>query len=842
MARSTGGVGPVTGPLAKSGKNPEHVHPLVCHTIDTAVVAEVMYSRVVGPRVRDELQRGLRPLGDPERWVAVLCGLHDLGKCSPAFQGRFPGQSDSRLAPEAQEVLNLNRPNSGVPRVDIWHSTLSALHMSDMLTRLGAPEATVTGIADILGGHHGWFPAPGAVRHAQDYAAQHGGRDWHAARDDLVRTVLELWGLDPQHSEWPQVELSVIAAVGLAGLTTISDWIASDASRFPYHPQVGDLVAYRDYARKVGKQIPADLAWNPWSPPKSPSYHTLFPNQGEPRGLQRAVERLVAGCVTPGVMMIEAPTGEGKTRAGLIAAAALARNLGLSGLYVALPTRALSRQSHHELQETLVRTGSPLRAHRVYSGAQEDRATDEPPVRPTDVGADGAETFIGRDERDEDSPLSWFVRKRGLLFPIGTGTIDQALYAVNRSRHNFVRLTGLSTKVLLVDEAHSYDAFTNREFTVLMWWCGRLGIPVVLMSATLPAHVRVELVAQWQAGNRGETRSDAHQVPKGTGTWAVSWYDGHRQVARQEFAPIRHKRVKLTHMPDDFAAIANAVLRRVEGGGCAMIVLNTVSRVQRMWQCLQKSLLGLDGPPHLVRIHGQLDDSERRDCEAEVLGLLGTTARQDRHGIVVGTSVLEHGLDVCADLLVSDLCPVDLLLQRLGRLHRDDTRSRPDQLTIPELLLVDSTEHLEGGSGAAPAADLPAGHTRIHPPLLLRGTRGLLRTRTEVDLPTEIPRLVHQLYGGLTNQEREELWRWGGARRIHQAAAPADPGDTQPTGEAELTAAEERVLAGDRATYARRIDRGEFRGNLQCVPLLLDRDHIGELTRQSVSPKTREGR
>ncbi|MEY8040061.1 CRISPR-associated helicase Cas3' [Saccharopolyspora cebuensis] len=716
---------PVWGAWGKAGSAAEP-HPLVCHAIDTAAVAELLYDVVLGPKIRRELERGLGPLGDVRSWVAVLCGWHDIGKVSPIFQAMHTIFAERYLGREVRELVESLHGTSKVPDVRTTHGVLTTVHLSQCLERWSASVAVRDALAFGLGGHHGSMPSARTVQAARHRRAHHGADPWQDLRTRVMREVAQLWDLrDPAEAAWDAVSLSVPAFVGLAGLTSVSDWVASDTTNFDYAelPLPEDLRPYRDLARqRAATAVEVRLRWRRWAPPADTSYSSLFGE--DPRPLQQLVETVVAGCDEPGVLTIEAPTGEGKTRAGFQAAATLARRLGLSGMYFALPTRATAAQVHSELEAV---------AQRLGIGEPPNLVQSVRGLEPSAVDEDGDGVHDGHE---------WFTRKRGLLFPVGVGTIDQALQAAITSRHVFVRLTGLSGKVLVIDEAHDLDAHMRTLLRRLMWWCGRLGIPVVLMSATLPSDDREELIAHWRTGRLQRKPGEIAARTVGAGGQQVLWA-GAENVSvpsRVELSEVNARRPPVTvHHLDGEKEMSSWLQARLQERGCALVIRNLVRDAQHTHGLLKDALKDWPVKPELVLLTGHTPSRQRREIETRLRNVLGPKASDRPHMLVVGTQVLQHSLDLDFDLLASDVAPINELIQRVGRVHRHERDPQSRACPVPELGLLQPPE---GKNGPQFARGL---HT-VYPTALLLRTWLALQDRSELKLPAEAPELVHTIY------------------------------------------------------------------------------------------------
>ncbi|MEU3273290.1 CRISPR-associated helicase Cas3' [Saccharomonospora sp. NPDC006951] len=713
---------PVWAAWAKAWKK-TGPHPLVCHAIDTAAVAEVLYDVLLGPGVRVALEAELAPLGDVRRWVAFLCGLHDIGKATPIFQSMRPEVAEQFLGPEVRPLLDKLHPHARDGAVRTPHGTLTAVHLSQCLDEWGARAELRDALAYGLGGHHGHLMSANAVQHARLKSAHHGRRPWYRLRSRVVSEVARLWGLgDPAKADWRSASLSVPGMVGIAGLASVSDWIASDTDNFKYAElPLTDLDAYTAKARQNAEEALKKLRWKRWVPPRNTSYSALF---GEPpRPLQRKVEELVENRTEPGVLVVEVATGEGKTRAAFQAAATLVRNLGLSGMYFALPTRATAAQVHDELANF---------AEALELGGLPKLVRGRLPVVATSVDEDGSGAF---------DPCEWFTRTRGLLFPLGVGTIDQALQAVIRSRHVFVRLTGLSGKVVVIDEAHDVDAHMTTLLRRLMWWCGRLGVPVILMSATLPATNREQLIADWRAGRRQVRPGDVAPCPAEPGGARVTWagVEDDSVTELTELSEVNAKRPPVAVRNLGKEDLVGWLRERVSSQGCAVIIRNLVRDAEATYEKLTEEIETWEHKPKLVLLTGQVNAGERKLIEEELRKDFGPKRQARPHAIVIGTQILQHSLDLDFDVLATDLAPINELIQRLGRLHRHKREAKERVCTAPELGLLQPPE---GKDGPVFSRGL---HTVYHHALLLR-TWSVLRGRAELKLPEEAPKLVHEVY------------------------------------------------------------------------------------------------
>ncbi|MCS6803449.1 MAG: CRISPR-associated helicase Cas3' [Dehalococcoidia bacterium] len=365
----------------------------------------------------------------------------------------------------------------------------------------------------------------------------------------------------------------------------------------------------------------------------------------------------------------------------------------------------------------------------------------------------------------------WFTyRKRGLLAPFGVGTVDQALLAILRARHGFVRLFGLAGKVVIIDEVHAYDTYMSRLLDRLLEWLAALGSPVILLSATLPASRRRELVAAYRRG-LGAPAQEPPAVSYPRLTWATAAHVAAQAVQHQGGA----RSVQVVPLPASsrLGDLGGRLADALRDGGCAVVICNTVGRAQQVYQALKPLFSGRadDDFPVLDLLHARYLVDEREERERRVRGRFGKPSESVRpnRAVLVATQVVEQSLDLDFDLLVTDLAPADLVLQRAGRLHRHE-RPRPAPLAAPTLWLL-MPDLDPSGQLALDRADLAVYGEHV----LLRSWLAL-RDRRSILLPEEIEPLVEAVYGEGTPDALPEPLRqqWQRSEHAHREALAKD--------------------------------------------------------------------
>lgn len=721
-------------------------HPFIYHCIDVAAVAELLWKEVLKPHFKGEMSRelGLEP-DLAGKCLAFLAGLHDIGKATPVFQGQW------REARIRLEEAGLSCP---LQLSQVHHGTLTTCLLGELFPTFlpSLPPPLIRQLAFILGGHHGIFPRQTDVNHVTPKVK--GGKRWQELQAGLVRRFAELW--DAGNLPLPRSSgISWACLLNLAGLVSVADWIGSNEDYFPFASPEIDPKHYFEKARRQAKEALTGLGWLGWREPRTfASLSQLFPviqAQGL-RPLQATMEELGKHLTEPALVIVEAPMGEGKTEAAMYLADRWAVALGQKGCYFALPTMATSNQMFSRVKEflrqrypkevvnlqllhghaSLVAEFQALRqrADKLFMPANLEAEEGSPPTGPPgDIVA-----------------AEWFThRKRGLLAPFGVGTVDQILLAALHTRHYFVRLFGLSHKTVIVDEVHAYDAYMVKLLERLLEWLAALRCAVVMLSATLPQKRRLALMEAYARGLRlpGPIMPPDATYPRVS--WITPSSSGTKSFA---VSPQFCRRIKLERLQGaSLQVLGEKLWEKLAGGGCAAVICNTVHRAQEVYKALKIFFphQGDDGFPELDLFHARYPFAWREEREQRTLkrfGKPGGETIRPQRAVLVATQVIEQSLDLDFDLIVTEMAPVDLLLQRAGRLHRHQ-RSRPRGLEQATLILLAPQVQ-----GDVPKFD-PGTENVYHPHLLLR-TWWALRERRSIGIPENVEELIEIVYGDRT--------------------------------------------------------------------------------------------
>ncbi|MGJ0507079.1 MAG: CRISPR-associated helicase Cas3' [Methylocystis sp.] len=639
-------------------------HPLVYHCLDVAAAFEALVE--ADARLASDLAA---PFQQPAtRILPALCALvalHDIGKVDVKFQAKseaaWRGQGDW----------------PGVPAP--YDHAAGGMKLFERALKSALDEL----IADTDYFTRAALLAPIAYHHGKPLDRLGGGSTLsRGVGEQAQRVMAAILSAFDGVAPLPPTDAAAVnpASWRLAGLVSLADWIGSSTDFFPYQaPHHSPRDYWREIARPGAKKALARLGLALAAPNPEVSYKTLLAASCTPGATQRYCRdlRLPEG---PTLVFIEDITGSGKTEAALL----LAQRMMLAGkgrgLFVALPTMATANAMYARM--------STCYRHLFSANASPSLALAHGRARLHDGFRASILPNGGRPEGEADGEIetvqaacsAFFAddRRKALLADVGVGTIDQALLAVLPTKYATLRQFGLSDKILLVDEAHAYDAYMSRELERLLTFHAGMGASAIILSATLPRRMKDRYASAFfgaQGGNRVSLTSAAYPLAT-----VLAAGEEHRETALDARADLRRRvpASRLDSMEQALDRIADAAMK----GAAVAYIRNSVDDAIEAVEALQRR--GLD--PMLF--HARFAMCDRLKIEDEVLAIFGKrgTPAQRAGRILVATQVAEQSLDLDFDLLVSDLAPIDLLIQRAGRLWRHSARERP--LSAPEFLVV----------------------------------------------------------------------------------------------------------------------------------------------------------
>lgn len=767
--------GPITEPWGKLDGRPGEPefewHPLRDHCVDVAAMCEALLSHTL---VADRLARlaGLPRLPEGLRKkLVVLCFLHDLGKTNTLFQHKvYPGQrSGGHVAELVPQVL----------RSDEW-----LLEVLTPILEWGDEDEqdaiARTWLAAVC--HHGRPIAGGSPNEA----AWKSLRAYHPIRE-AMRLVQSAKALFPEAWAAPDTPFPSSPSFqhAFSGLVMLADWLGSDRRVFPFSEAVGlDRLAFARAAaeaqlRAMGLDTRAARA----ALPAPLSFPDVFGAGFEPRKAQQVLARLPIQTEQPTTVLLEAETGAGKTEAAVYHYLRLLQAGAVDGLYFALPTRTAATQIEGRLRKVLARL-FPDEASRpplVLAVPGYLRVDGVEGVR-----LPGFEVLWNDDEAERFRARAWAAEnsKRYLAGAVVVGTIDQVLFSTLQVGHAHLRNTALMRHLLVVDEVHASDTYMNRLLTRVLERHREAGGHTLLMSATLGSATAALLLDE----TVGPVARDAPPQP-GLAYPLVTFRAGKAPSIRHPVVGAdRPKRVcheLLRWLDDDEGELPALVERAVaaaEAGARVLILRNTVKAALATQRALEQRarrehLFKHQGLPTLH--HSRFAPLDRRALDAQIEAVLGKDAPL-AGVIVVATQTVQQSLDLNADLLFTDLCPMDVLLQRLGRLHRHDT-PRPQGFELARVgVLVPKERDLSARLGPSGHAKAIHGLGRVYEDLrILEATWRELEATPELRIPemnralveaTTTPSVLAAIARSNAALERHEATLFGGDIAKKQAA------------------------------------------------------------------------
>lgn len=661
---------------ARSEHEGPKCHLLPYHCLDVAAVAGAWLDGSAS--LRRAFAQGLSLREEVARaWVIFFCALHDLGK----FDVRF--QLKARVVAVAlwsgfSEARGEDRFDHGRAGYAWFAKEAEAVGFS-----VGAADAAMPWVQRVTG-HHGVLPRdPEMKRPLADPSVLHHDAD---ARRGFVQAMADVF-LAPAGlglGDVPDVCPSV-----LAGFCSVCDWLGSneDEALFPYVEAPGDLRAYLEsrHSRATLALVRSGLLSEP---SQAGGVSALLGPADRPRGVQTLVDQWAP---EPGLTLIEAPTGSGKTEAALAYAWRLLASGEADSIVFALPTQATANAMLERIEKIAPKL-FPTEANVVLAHGKARYHEGFLDLR----RAAAAGTAQGREEAQAQC-ATWLAtsRKRVFLGQLGVCTVDQVLLSVLPVRHNFVRAFGVRKSVLIVDEVHAYDSYMLGLLYRVLEGQKEAGGSAVLLSATLPGSVRRRLLSAWGAKD-GET-SGAYPLITQVGASAPRPWT----VPPEEQPPPRSV-AHLACLSDDLLPpreLLSDVAKAARAGACVAIVVNLVADAQAIARTFRDDL----GMPADL-FHSRYRFRDRKDREAAVLSSYGK-GRPDKVGrVLVATQVVEQSLDLDFDWMVTQLCPTDALFQRIGRLHRH-RRKRPQGYDAPRFSVIVPTG-LDFGTHAAVYPDV----------------------------------------------------------------------------------------------------------------------------------------
>lgn len=705
--------------------------PLKQHLLDTTEVIRLLWEHWLSRRQKqiiiDSLDRKEEDIA--KQLAGFLASIHDIGKATAVFQSKssFFNSRDLDLAlldklekAGFKDIHQLSLMDEG--------KSPHALAAQALLESYGVSKD----ISSIIGGHHGKPVDLSTTVEYQlsSYPANYFQNEtpdnpFHKKWAHAQKGIFE-WALD--YNDFETVEdLPKVKQVGqviLSGLLIMADWIASNENYFPLLNIEDSEVSDQESRKQTGW-----LKWfetYPWKAQDISDIESAYEERFnfKPREMQAKFSQVIEKTNQPGIYILEAPMGGGKTEAALMGVEQLSNKTGTGGMFFGLPTQATSNGIFDRIKDwvnTLSLNDEKRSLQLVHGKAALNDSYNVLP-RASNIAEDAEDGVVVNE---------WFVgRKTAMLDEFVVGTIDQFLMMSLKQKHLMLRHLGFTKKVIVIDEVHAYDAYMNQYLERTLRWIGAYGVPVIILSATLPAETRIKLVEAYMRGQGYKWRN----VDK-PADWEttikyplITYSDGVEVKQEDDFTPTENTQVNIKVLDED--KLIETLQEILSDGGIAGVIVNTVRKAQELAEALEKHF----GKEQVDLLHSSFIATDRTEKESQLLDHIGKDADRPHKKIIIGTQVIEQSLDIDFDVLISELAPMDLLIQRIGRLHRHKLVSRPEKINQPTTYVMGIDENF----------DFDSGSEAVYGAYLLMRTQKLLPEF--INLPEDISKLVQATY------------------------------------------------------------------------------------------------
>lgn len=668
--------------------------------------------------------------------AATLTAAHDIGKLTIGFQLK----SQIWSVPDAWcETI---RAQNAVDSIGA-HASMSE---RDLKRRLGIASS----FARAVGAHHGWFAS------ALSSQVELMKEQFLPLRDSLMEQLIQEFGPLPKERCGSDALLAVFA-----GFVVLADWIASDEDFFPLGRKDQFGTPFTDAAKEDAEQRACDAVTSlqlatPRLKPSLPfdAYNPFMPSE-----LQKAALKHITG---PGLYIVEAAMGKGKTEAALAAAYQVISSGQARGFYFALPTQLTSNEIHRRTRDIFGRVVEDTALLPLSHSASWLTRVESLAIHPADAD----------DEESQDhvrAARAWLTSRKSLLSPFGVGTIDQALMGALPVKFAHLRMLGLAGKVVIFDEVHSYDAYTGTVLRELIKQLMELHCTVIILSATLTHQLRLSLLSAATDVPQAESESEDW---KGYPLLSVARPGEPAQPIPIEPEKDDERRtVQVRHLTLDEPTLPAELLAEIEdkvsAGFCVLIIRNTVPLAQATYKQMKTLLRQSDEAEQVGLLHsrfpfyqrfGHPDRPNETGREAQWVARLGKNRKIRPNGcVVVSTQVCEMSVDIDADWLISDLCPTDQLLQRIGRLHRHK-EPRCTGGAQAEVVILHPAPPQASEPTAKDWQNSLKPHGILYAPYVLLRTQAVWQKQSIIVLPTAIRPLLKTTYSQ-PEQPESDAWQ-----------------------------------------------------------------------------------
>lgn len=671
---------------------------LIDHMLETGIVAGCLMNGMFRPLVNRLVELTGIDEAILKSQITFICAMHDIGKVHPVFQGRDI---------ETNEMLRGHELNQEAVSPIFRHEEYAEKMIKQTdLFGFDADTRSKLMIRQIISLHH----QKERERKEKDFVEIKSkiSERWGNIQKYIYNYIKEIFPckkIEFSDAVFKNPKTGFVVKNGILGILITSDWIASNNDVMD-NKTIRDFSDINEYIKEKKEIVKLflfsqGLAYSSF--PNVRSFDSIF-HFGDGRPVQHDVAKLVQNNNIK-LMLIESGCGSGKTEAALYAASVLGNKNGLSGIYMGLPTGTSAEAIQGRVDDFL--TELQMRKTKLYT----------------------SKSMLLRENNTEPSWTD--VSRQRLLAPSAVGTVDQVMTAARLVRFESVRMAGLSSKVLIIDEIHAYDAYMITVIERLLQICNVLGVPVILLSATLPVSTKKKLFSTII----NESDIDVH-----SGYPLISYVTTDNEFYEcqsESYEP--DKNIKCESLPilNDYESIAELAVRNVKYGGCECVIMNTIADAINAYDSIKKIA---DDNYNVILYHARMPEKTKDEKIKKILKWCGKNrSERPERAIIVGTQVLEQSIDIDVDYMITAICPIDLLLQRIGRYHRHGDagtiREHMDVKNVVQVLVPDADDDAEyGGTG------------HVYKPCYLNATRQVIVERPILQIPSCTPEIINRVY------------------------------------------------------------------------------------------------
>lgn len=672
---------------------------LIDHMLEAGIVAGCLMNGIFRPLVN----RLVELTGIDEEilksQIIFISAMHDIGKAHPVFQGRDA---------ETNEMLRGYELNQETASTVFRHEEYAdeMIKKTDLFG-FDTDMRSKMMIRQIISLHHQKEKERKKEKDFVEIKSKTAER-WGNIQKYIYNYIKEIFPCEK--FEFPDIifndhKIRFAVENGILGILITSDWIASNNEAMDNKTikDFSDIGQYLDWKKKVVTAFLFGENLTRSAFPDVRSFDSLF-HFGDGRPVQRDVVDIMQKNNIK-LMLIESGCGSGKTEAALYAASVLGNKNGLSGIYMGLPTGTSAEAIQGRVDDFL--SELHMRKTKLYT----------------------SKSMLLRENNAEPSWTD--VSRQRLLTPSAVGTVDQVMTAARLVRFESVRMAGLSSKVLIIDEIHAYDAYMITVIERLLQICNVLGIPVILLSATLPVSTKRKLFS---------TIIDESDIDMHSGYPLISYVTTDNEFYEcqsESYEPDKNIECESLPILNDYESIAELAVKNVECGGCECVIMNTVSDAINVYDSIKKIA---DDDCNVILYHARMPEKTKDEKIKKILKWCGKNrSERPERAIIVGTQVLEQSIDIDVDYMITAICPVDLLLQRIGRYHRHGDagtiREHMDVKNVVQVLVPDADDDAEyGGTG------------HVYKPCYLDATHQVIVERPILQIPSCTPEIINRVY------------------------------------------------------------------------------------------------